>query len=246
VVVCALGDVLLDVVVRLRRPLERGDDVRAETLVAPAGQAVNVAAWVVELGGEARVVAKRARDDAARLAAAELERRGVELAGPVADGRTGVVVSIVEPDGERSLASDRGVSAGLCADELEEAWLECDVLHVSGYALAAARRGRGTRRVSVDLASWAAIEEAGPEAFREQLAALQPDVVFAGERELETLAGDVPAGEIVRKWELPRAAGAAVDSTGAGDAFAAGYLLGGVELGLEAAARCVAKLGSLP
>jgi ribokinase len=38
----------------------------------------------------------------------------------------------------------------------------------------------------------------------------------------------------------------AVDSTGAGDAFAAGYLLGGVSLGLAAAARAVAKRGAMP
>jgi ribokinase len=37
-----------------------------------------------------------------------------------------------------------------------------------------------------------------------------------------------------------------VDSTGAGDAFAAGYLVGGVELGLVAAARAVAKMGAMP
>ena len=34
-----------------------------------------------------------------------------------------------------------------------------------------------------------------------------------------------------------------VDTTGAGDAFAAGFLLGGPELALDAAARCVAQLG---
>ena len=38
----------------------------------------------------------------------------------------------------------------------------------------------------------------------------------------------------------------AVDPTGAGDAFAAGYLLGGVSMGLEAAARAVAKMGAMP
>jgi sugar/nucleoside kinase (ribokinase family) len=42
-----------------------------------------------------------------------------------------------------------------------------------------------------------------------------------------------------------------VDPTGAGDAFAAGFLLGGsleeaARRGLEAAARCVAKVGSMP
>ena len=42
-----------------------------------------------------------------------------------------------------------------------------------------------------------------------------------------------------------------VDTTGAGDALAAGFLLGGsleeaARRGLEAAARCVANVGSLP
>jgi sugar/nucleoside kinase (ribokinase family) len=36
------------------------------------------------------------------------------------------------------------------------------------------------------------------------------------------------------------------DATGAGDAFAAGYLVGGVDLGLEAAARAVATMGAMP
>ena len=37
-----------------------------------------------------------------------------------------------------------------------------------------------------------------------------------------------------------------VDATGAGDAFAAGYLLGGPKLALQAAARCVATMGAMP
>jgi len=37
-----------------------------------------------------------------------------------------------------------------------------------------------------------------------------------------------------------------VDTTGAGDALAAGFLVGGIELGLEAAARCVGALGAVP
>jgi sugar/nucleoside kinase (ribokinase family) len=37
-----------------------------------------------------------------------------------------------------------------------------------------------------------------------------------------------------------------VDPTGAGDAFAAGYLVGGIPLGLQAAARAVATMGAMP
>jgi len=37
-----------------------------------------------------------------------------------------------------------------------------------------------------------------------------------------------------------------VDSTGAGDALAAGWIVGGPDLALEAAARCVQHLGAMP
>ena len=37
-----------------------------------------------------------------------------------------------------------------------------------------------------------------------------------------------------------------VDLTGAGDALAAGYLVGGIQLGLAAAARCVSQHGAQP
>jgi sugar/nucleoside kinase (ribokinase family) len=37
-----------------------------------------------------------------------------------------------------------------------------------------------------------------------------------------------------------------VDSTGAGDALAAGWIVGGPDLALEAAARCVAQAGAMP
>jgi sugar/nucleoside kinase (ribokinase family) len=37
-----------------------------------------------------------------------------------------------------------------------------------------------------------------------------------------------------------------VDSTGAGDALAAGWIVGGPDLALEAAARCVQLQGAMP
>src|SRR5204862_5349772 len=122
---------MLDVIVRLEQPLAKGDDVRAQTRTGAGGQAANVAAWAASLGAQARCVAKRGDDAAGELVARELEARGVELVGPVAVGTTGVVVSLVE-DGERSLASDRGVAPTLAPDEVRAEWFaDCDVLHLS-------------------------------------------------------------------------------------------------------------------
>jgi ribokinase len=123
-------------------------------------------------------------------------------------------------------------------------------------ALAAAAR---VPRVSVDLSSTAAIEAAGLAHFRSAVAEARPEVVFANEAEAD-LVGDVEAQTMVVKRgahgctlrskdgsvELAAIDAEVVDSTGAGDAFAAGFLLGGTDLALEAAARCVSHMGAMP
>ena len=48
--VVTLGDLLLDVVVRLEAPPASDDDVPAAIALVPGGQAANVAAWVCWLG----------------------------------------------------------------------------------------------------------------------------------------------------------------------------------------------------
>ena len=254
-----LGDLILDVIVRAEGPLVPGDDHAARTLVGAGGQAANVAAWAADLGATARFVGVRGADAAGRLAAAELVAHGVELAGPLAP-RGGVVVSLAT-GAERSLASDRGSAAELVAEELDPGWFRCDRLHVSGYALlgepaagAALRAAELARAqaasVSLDLSAWSLIDER----FRERVRRLAPETVFATEREheafgpLETswLVKRGAAGVNVAGVEHPAVPTDLVDPTGAGDAFAAGFLVGGVQLGLEAAARCCAKLGAMP
>ena len=91
--------------------------------------------------------------------------------------------------------------------------------------------------------------------FRELATALRPDVIFGTEAETE-LVGPIAGAETVVKLgprgvrtaagAYPAAPAEPVDSTGAGDAFAAGYLVGGIELGLQVAARAVSKMGAMP
>jgi ribokinase len=263
-VIVTLGDLLLDVIVRLGQPLAAGADADAVTQLGPGGQAANVAAWVAELGGQARFVGKLADDEAGGIAARALGRYGVEVRGPTVPGRTGTVVSLVAEDGGRTMATDRGVSPELTAAELDPDWLAgCAHLHLPGYSLlrapideASLRAASLAPRVSVDLSSWSAIRDFGPERFRQRLEALRPAIVFANEDEQRILGGPLPGctwvlkrgalGAVFGELELPAPPAEVLDTTGAGDALAAGYLVGGPELALAAAARCVAKLGSMP
>jgi ribokinase len=188
-----------------------------------------------------------------------LRERGVEVAGPI-EGRTGVVVSIASA-GDRTMASDRGSAPDLSAASLDPSWFDCDVLHLSGYSLLrepiatasieAARLARGYgAQVSVDISTWTLVDDA----FRARVRAIAPELVFATENE------QAAVGRLDTRWVLKRGARGLsvdgiehpalatelVDATGAGDALAAGFLVGGPDLGLQAAARCCAQMGAMP
>jgi sugar/nucleoside kinase (ribokinase family) len=260
--ICTIGDLILDLVVLPAAPLLADGDTPATIRLAAGGQAANVAAWVSALGGQGRLICARASDQAGQIAAAELQRQGVELRGPVIDGAGGVVVSTREVNGARTMASDPGVAAQLDAAAVDRSWVSgADLLHVSGYCLLREASGRAAlaaaaaaSRVTLDLASAHDIELFGAERFTELVRALRPELVFANEAERAAV------GEIETRWVIKLGPGGAifpegamaptpvtvVDTTGAGDALAAGYLVGGSELAMAAAACCVESIGAAP
>jgi sugar/nucleoside kinase (ribokinase family) len=183
------------------------------------------------------------------------------------------VVSLVR-SGTRTLMSDPGDLAWL--DDLRPGgWLDgTDWLFVSGYALlrtpdpqrvvetAGVARAHGTR-IAVDLASASMVGRFGADRFSALCRSLRPSVVFANEAEWATSSGGFGTGEstaLVLKHgragasfiidgvpdDRPIDSGPVVDVTGAGDAMTAGFLLGGPDLAMTAAARCVARRGAQP
>jgi len=282
VLVACLGDIMLDVIVDAPGGLVPDDDTPAHITFAAGGQAANVAGWVDEYGGHARLFGPRAEAGPGRFVDEALEAAGIEVHGPVT-GRAGTVLSVVSA-GARSLASDPGSSSWL-EQVAPGPWLDdADWLFVSGYALfraprpqvlvdvAAAARARGAQ-VAVDLSSAALINAYGPRRFRALWEALRPAVVLANEQEWAATNTPVPgdggrasgfgaggATVLVLKQgadgcsfvidgvtdHRPALPATVHDVTGAGDALAAGFMLGGPDLAMQAAARCVSQVGAQP
>jgi sugar/nucleoside kinase (ribokinase family) len=273
VTVCVAGDVMLDVLVLTRGPMQVDDDTPAAISLGAGGQAANVAAWVCALGGGARLHGPRTSDAAGQVIEAQLMARGISLYAEPEQARCGVVVSLVT-SGTRSLASDPG-DLGWIDDRLSDtSWLTgADWLHLSGYLLlrapdpavviraSSAARRLGVR-VAVDLASASMIRTYGAAGFSSLVESLAATVVFGNEEEWEALGvppGSLSAEAVVKRGPrgssffvggvqttLEIVPGPVVDATGAGDALAAGYFVGGPAEAMVAAARCVSQIGAQP
>jgi ribokinase len=249
--VVVLGDLMVDVVARMSGPLAHGSDTPAAVSHRPGGAGANVAAWLAVAGAPVALVARAGDDGAGRTAVDKLRGHGVDVSGVVFDPErsTGTCVVLVAPDGERTMLPDAGANAALSVEDLPD--FEGGAhLHLAGYtllrdgppresALEALRRARAAgMTISLDPSSAAPLRAFGPERF---LALAGPVDVLLPNREEAAVMGSLTsrAREVVvtlgpdgaawtdgaRQVASPAAAtGPVADTTGAGDAFTAGFL----------------------
>jgi sugar/nucleoside kinase (ribokinase family) len=289
--ILVVGDVITDVIVVPEGPLVRGSDRRATVRSRPGGSAANQAVWLAAKGATVKFVS--------RVALADLEAqrayffaRGVEpqLTGDP-EAPSGVLICIVDADGERSFLTDRGANLNLSAADLPASLLEgISLLVVSGYsffapapraAVMGLMKEARERQIpaAVDPASVGFLREVGAEAFLKWTAGTR--TIFANLDEALELTGSVDLnlqmqtlGRFYARVVIKRGvAGAAiggrngveltmpappaevVDTTGAGDAFAAAFLAAEIagrpvaeclRAGIEAGSEAVTKIGAQP
>jgi sugar/nucleoside kinase (ribokinase family) len=165
------------------------------------------------------------------------------------DAATGMCVVLVAPDGERSMLPDAGANAALSPEDVP-AFAPEGHLHLAGYtllrdgapreaALEALRRARAAgMTISLDPSSAAPLRAFGAERFlelagpvdlllpnRDEAAVLGP--LTARAREVVVTLGSDGAVWTDGAHEVASpavAAGPVADTTGAGDAFTAGFL----------------------
>lgn len=248
----SVGDLLDDVVVRIDGPIRRAADTVARIERRQGGSAANVAAAAAHVAGASRFIGQVGDDLAGRGLVAELASHGVDVQHVRSAGHTGSIVVLVDHLGERTMLTDRGVATDLASPEA--AWLDAAaVLHVPWYSLAGGAIARTSVTliewaharsipVSIDVSSTALWDGVDAREAWHRVDLLAPTVVFANLDEAGLLGIDRAIGHavtVVKRGSQPALVhlpdgstvsvpacdvGDGADTTGAGDAFAAGYL----------------------
>lgn len=250
-VLVAVGDLVEDVVVWPDAPTRYATDNPCVVRRSRGGSAANVAAFASALM-PARFIGCVGDDPVGEMLTSELTGHGVDVRVQ-RRGRTGTIVVLVDSGGERTMYPDRAAAADL-GEVPEGWLESAAVLHVPSYCFAAEparasvlrliqRAGQAGIPVSVDASSTGMIESYGLARYLDLVEWIRPSVFFANAHEARLLdvtrpqfaksitvvkngAGPtvvaVPGG-VPRTVPVPEAPPAR-DSTGAGDAFAAGFL----------------------
>lgn len=309
--VVVMGDIVVDIIIRPDGPVRVASDTPSSIRLGLGGAGANTAVHLARQGVPTVLVGCIGDDLLGTIASAALKEAGVELAvETMPQAATGAIGVLVDHRGQRTMFPQRGANRRLDAAVVRRRWPRAvRGLFVSGYALfeertrAAARWAMDRAKaagvpVAVDPASYAMIEEAGPESFlewchgatvllpnRDEAAVLARGAAAdAGMGDDAGADGGTPTADRVRmedaldrlgrlfptvviKLDRDGAIGRraaemvhapahdvqVVDTTGAGDAFNAGFfaaflegrpLAAAMEAGQRLAARVVQHVGA--
>ena len=269
--VLVIGDVVDDIGVRPLGSVNAVSDTVAEIRMTAGGSAANVAAWLGHLGVPVRFVGRVGADAVHRHTAA-LAAFGVDARlGADPDQPTATIVLTLDDAADRTMYVDRGANGTLRIEHLDDVWDDVTWLHLTGYsffddatrpvALAAIEQARHRGAgVSIDPSSLGFLQAAGDAAHAWFVDA---DLLFPNEDEQRFLDLAPPRAVQTRgadgAWfdgaHQPAPAVRALDTTGAGDAFCAGFLSvwgddhdphRALAAGAAAAAECVVQRGARP
>ncbi len=247
------------------------------------GSAANTVVGLARLGARTGFIGKVAQDDEGQLLLADFKREGVNTDGMVIakEGNSGTVSAFVDKKGERALYVHRSVNDTLVFEEISlEYARQTEFLHLTSMD---EKPFEAQKRLTQELSHFKVSLDPGEIYARKGLAKLKPIikrcfVVMPSESEVKLLTGkgwkegakqllNEGAGIVGVKLGkegcfitdgnqnhmVPPYKAKVVDTTGAGDAWNAGFLYGLVRkkdlyecgrLGNLVASKCIAKVGA--
>ena len=251
---CTIGDLVEDVVVWLNTELNIGSDTESVIRRTRGGSAANVSMFAALTGTPSRFIGQVGHDRLGSHLCEVLRDSGVDTQ-VISDGRTGSIVVLVQPNGQRSFLTDRGVASHLARFD-PKLMNGVSVLHIPTYSLIDeplastsvqyinTARANGAL-ISIDASSSSVLRQFDTERYRALIESLQPEVFLCNEDEAAVLGVsakqpmDGALLTVIKQGPLPAIAvqhdgtntevavtpvANIVDTTGAGDAFAAGFL----------------------
>ena len=291
--VLCIGDVMLDVVTKiavLPSAINYGSDTASEISTHGGGAAGNVASWLTRTNSEATIVGHVGDDAAGAALISEFDLLGVHHENLIIEGaRSGVVVVLVDPTGERTMFPDNGANSGLHIGDLPEL-NSFNAVYLSGYSPLDKSSLPGIKEmiskiraveipIYFDPASVGAMKEIDVQEVKSWLPLFdclllneEEAIYLTGESDLEKALDGllISCSTVVIKRGSQGAIGKirggqsisvdavhteVVDTTGAGDSFAAGFisefaqshdLHRSLSAGAVIAAKCVAIIGARP
>ena len=226
------------------------------------GSADNTIRAMARLGAEVGFIGKVGHDTTGDFFEQALDNLGICPVIFRGTNRSGKCVSLISPDGERTMLTHLGAALEMVADEISPAIFEgYDCLYVEGYLVqnhqliecAISTAKSCGLKVAIDLASFNVVEENID--FLRRIVKEYVDIVFANEDEAKVFTGEeepvnalqyisqlcelavvkigmkgalIKQGVQVVHVGIMKAA-KRVDTTGAGDFYAAGFLYGMTE-----------------
>ncbi|MEN9505327.1 MAG: hypothetical protein RI958_1253 [Actinomycetota bacterium] len=259
VVIGTIGDLVEDIAVRLSGPIQLASDTAARVERRRGGSAANMAVAVARAGGRARFIGQVGADPLGDLLVSALERDGVEAVVRRGGATGTIVVLVDASGERTMLTDRAACDElagpepswldGLLALHVPLYSMTSGPLAATSATLVEWARQRSIM-VSMDASSASVIQAWGASETCDRIRAWAPDILLCNELEAAVLGGvDGLRGlarsvTIVKQGPRPAlilAAGAEIvevpavddravsDTTGAGDAFAAGVLLAAVE-----------------
>jgi sugar/nucleoside kinase (ribokinase family) len=247
-----VGDLVEDIIVWSEGELRPATDNPSHIIRTRGGSAANVAALAASIGTGTRFIGRVGADAAGSELVGTLAAAGVDVRVQ-RHGRSGTVVVLVDGAGERTMFPDRAAAAELSAVP-EAWLESIRILHATSYSFAAEPAAGATTalmqaaeragiEVSLDASSTGLLEDLGIPRYLEYVRAISPAIFFANAAEAAKLElGEPPFAAMLRivkdgsrpttvlspdgdRSQVPVAFVDGVrDATGAGDAFAAGFL----------------------